>query len=305
MNTIKILIRDLFSPLASILGVFLTLYFGIFYVPSYIEETKNEKIARMNEVLIDRIQEIIYNEKDLDKEFISTMIKGLELKSKTMYPFTINELLTQTQESFINNKFIPILQRYKYFNQIQKLKETFIENPVEEKNKNSDFDFLSVFSSILSVLITILSIIGIYLNNKKNKEIEIEAQIFKTSDKIADSVIKAVEFENRIIDLLNKLGIPIEKTNTSDMGYDFSINIKNTKYYIEVKNTRNPISMSKIEHILGKLKNLDANFILITNSALSQTAQNLVNEYNKSNKFKFISIVGNDLEEIEDQIRKI
>ncbi|TGK87930.1 hypothetical protein EHQ24_01600 [Leptospira noumeaensis] len=305
MNTITTLIRDLFSPLASILGVFLTLYFGIFYVPSYIEETKNEKIERMNEALIDRIQEIVYNEKNLDEEFIATMIKGLELKSNTKYPFTTKELLTQTQESFINNRFIPIIQRYKYFNQIQILKESFIERPVKEIENKSEYDLLSVFSTILSVLITILSTFGIFLKNKRNKEIEIETQIIKTTDKIAESIFKAVEFEKRILDLLNRLEIPIEKPNSQEMGYDCSINIRNTKYYVEIKSTRNPISVSKVEQIIQKLKILEGNFILISNSRLSQPAHNLIQEFNKSNKFKFISIATDDFEEIEEKLKNI
>ncbi|TGM58487.1 restriction endonuclease [Leptospira vanthielii] len=305
MNIIKTLIRDLFSPIASILGVFLTLYFGIFYVPSYIEETKNEKIARMNESLIDRIQEIVYNNKNIDEEFIETMIKGLELKSRTKYPFSTKELLTQSQESFMNNRFISIQERFKYFNQIQKLKESIRENSVKNEIKKSEINFLSLISTILSVIITILSTLGIFLKNKKNKEMEIESELIKTSDEIKESIINAVEFENRIGDLLHKLSSTIEKPTSQERGYDFLVNFNNHKYYIEVKATRDPITLPMIEQIIGRLRNLDGNLILISNKRLTQTAEKFIQNFNKLNEQKFISIVGNDIDEIEDKLREI
>jgi hypothetical protein len=49
----------------TIIGVLLTIYFSVFYVPGYIREYQNEKIKNINKNLIETLQEIIYNNENL------------------------------------------------------------------------------------------------------------------------------------------------------------------------------------------------------------------------------------------------
>lgn len=59
-NDIKNWILKNFGNIFSVFGVVATLYFGFFYIPDYIEESKNAKLVNASKEVIQSIKELVY-----------------------------------------------------------------------------------------------------------------------------------------------------------------------------------------------------------------------------------------------------
>src|SRR5690606_29908590 len=127
-----------FSNLFTIIGIALTIYFSIFYVPDYIRDNENEKIKNINQDLIESIQEIIYNKHKINQNQIKALIRGKEIKHRVKYPYSPDELLIQTQEIFMANKFIPLNERITVVSRIDSLRATLKPIKIETNKGKSD-----------------------------------------------------------------------------------------------------------------------------------------------------------------------
>ncbi|MDH5717309.1 MAG: restriction endonuclease [Spirochaetia bacterium] len=302
-------IKQNFSNIFTVVGILITLYFGIFYIPAYVEESKNEKILRMNDSLIEQIQEIIYNDNEIDEEFIKTLIKGHEMKYNISYPFTAKELLTQAQERFMTNRFIKLETRLIIFENIKNLKKSFGSDMfyrLEQAKKESMIDsFIIILSIIVSILSGVFGIISVLFKAQRNKELEIDENISKKENEIKNSVLNSIDFERSIQSLLDDLSINYKKERTMDRGFDFEIESNKRHYFLEIKLYQTPISITVIERIIGMAHEKKGDLILITTSNLTKTAKNFIDKYNKIHDCKFYSIESSDLEEIKEKLKKI
>lgn len=68
------------SNIFGIIGVCLTFYFGVFYVPNWIEESQNEKLINAQQNLIQSVKELIYSDS------ISTLNEvNILIEAKTLF----------------------------------------------------------------------------------------------------------------------------------------------------------------------------------------------------------------------------
>jgi len=77
---------------------------------------------RLHRELIIDVQEHVYNNKILDCQDISTLIKGKELKNNITYPYSVKDLLIQCQENFFDTKYLQIDNRKILFEKIDSLR---------------------------------------------------------------------------------------------------------------------------------------------------------------------------------------
>lgn len=303
-----------FSNLFTIIGIVLTVYFSIFYVPEYIKENENEKIKNINADLIESIQEVVYNNYLLDQKQIEALIKGKEIKFRIDYPYTPNELLIQTQETFMANKFIPLNERVNVVNRIDSIRVN-LKTEIPEINQQQDDRFLSIgklelitimISIILGILTAMLGSISFITKLRKERKDKINKQVELEKDDIETRIVQGINFEKSIQDILVKNELNFKKMEgPSHLGFDFVVRLnQNDRIAISVKyvNSSRSMNMSLIDRLFHPFMRVNHPGILIINKADNR----LIHYLNKleNQKGRIHLIVSNELEIIESDLMK-
>ncbi len=300
-----------FSNLFTVLGILLTLYFSVFYVPGYIKENENERNRSINTDLVETIQEIVYNNHILTEQKINSLIQGKELRYNTEYQYSIEELLIQTEDAFMSNKFIPLDQRIEIVNRLDSIKSSIkpVPKPVESKATTKSFieskEYVSVLISIIiGILATMLGSFSFFSKLRKEKKQSIDIEVEKEKEGIQEQIIKAVNFENMIADILAKNNLKYEKVGGKDTGFDFAIRLdKEKRLFISTKymSSGRSINLDTINKMTYPYKHLDAYGIIILNKADNRLIHYL-NQFSKEVDSKVKLIVSSNFEEIETEI---
>lgn len=292
------------------IGIALTVYFSLFYIPGYLREMTNARIQNINNELIESVQELVYNKHEIDVDDLNTMIKGKELKYDVIYPFSTDELLIQTQDKFIENKFIPLKERKGLIEDIDlirsRIKTQEPKEPVKEKQ-----DWLAISSMIASVIIgiiaSILGSISLYYKSKKQKEYELANNIDEKKEEIESEIKSSLSFESVTEDVLNKILPSTDIQSFSrDVGVDFILRSDSERWAIEVKYQSRPVSTQTIRRVLSFISNSEFRPMLITNAPLTRGALEEIKLYNLVNAEKKFTIVkASTTKELEANLRKL
>ena len=198
MKDFFIALKDNLSNIFSVVGIGLTVYFAVFYVPNYVEEIEIKKIESTHESLVESIQELVYNNHAVDAGDIETLIRGKELSGHLEYPFTSEELLIQVQDRFLENKFIPLDQRKALIEKLDEIREALPAPVVEAPEEDRKTKFTSIYSWIsaaLGIVAGIFGFVSIWARNLKLEEIKIESTIEDRQESIKQNVhIKLIYF---------------------------------------------------------------------------------------------------------------
>jgi hypothetical protein len=301
-----------FSDLFTIIGIVLTVYFSIFYVPEYIKENLNEKINNINSDLIESIQEVVYNHYQLDQKQIEALIRGKEIKFRIDYPYTPNELLIQTQETFMANKFIPLNERVNVVNRIDSIRVN-LKTEIPETNEQKADSFLAIdrgdlTAITISVLLLSISMIGFISfltklsrerKDKINKEVELE------KDDIETRIVQGMNFEKSIQDILLKNKLNFSKiAGPNKSGYDFMVKLNSVdRLPISVKylNSSGSLDMSSIDRLFSPFIKINQRGVVIINKDDKRIIQYL-NKFSENLKGKLHLIVSDKLEIIESDL---
>lgn len=297
------------STLFSIIGIVVTIYFAVFYVPDYLREAKLEKVRNINTSLIETVQELIYNDQELQIADLEVLIKGKEIKYGVTYPYSADELLVQVQEGFYENKFIPLDKRKNLSDKITSLRSQ-IKPPEDTDNKSRKNDLgtelISWGIAILGVIASLIGFYVMYLKSREEKEIELEQEVELKADQIERSIKTGFQYEKYVGEALAELNLKYEsQSGHSDQGYDFLVELKNSKVLIEVKYARHMISMPAISQALIAASMISGNLILISNVPLTKRNGEFISKFTAENNIKFYSIVSDSKEEIKNQLKQI
>lgn len=304
-----------FSNLFTIIGIVLTVYFSIFYVPEYIKENENEKIKNINSDLIESIQEVVYNKYQLDQKQIEALIKGKEIKFRIDYPYTPNELLIQIQETFMANKFIPLNERVNVVNRIDSIRVN-LKTGIPETNEQKADSFLAIdkleiititISILLGILTTMLGIVSFLTRLRKERKDKINKEVELEKDDIETRIVQGINFEKSIQDILVKNNLNFQKKEgPSDLGFDFVVRLnQNERIAISVKYVNNfrSLNRSSIDRLFYPFMRVNHPGILIINKADNRLIHYL-NKFSENQKGRLHLIVSNELEIIESDLMK-
>jgi len=302
----------------TIVGVLLTIYFSVFFVPGYIRDYENEKIKNVNKNLIETLQEIVYNNEELSIHDIKTFIKGKEIKNKIEYPYTIDELLIQTQDAFVDNTFIPLKNRKKIINQIDSLRYNLELNSIDTietqnqesstrmlKSKFLSSDWLSYIIMIVGVLISTLGVYSLVLRTRKERKEVINEEIADSKENIVDKIRFSLKYIELIENILQELNVNFERLTPDDSGADFFIRLENQKrLFIDVKYSQHHESFPSIYYKKFangvKLKN---GFGLFITNFKDNRAKTIFDNYKVVNKNLLLETIwGIDKEELKNSI---
>jgi len=289
------------SHFFSIIGISLTFYFSVYYIPDHYKEVEHEKQLRINEDLIKHLQEVVYNDYSITPSQIKSLIQGFEIRYNIKYKYNLLELYTQVQERFMSDKLIPLKIRLDLFKTIEKLKESLGEQ-VHLDSQATPVSFLSInytsiFLTLLGVIASLLGAYGFYINIKRTQEADKMTDVLESTDDLIGTVYDGVDYEFMIKETINntilEANVPATLTQKGE-GFDFVLSIDENVFFIETKYYQNPIPVNIVHNIIGKLGHKNGDIFLFSNTRLSKSALDIIDKYNAGSKYNFYSISSTD-----------
>lgn len=309
----KWIVKNL-SNIFGFIGILLTLYFGVFYVPGWLREAQQEKFINADRNLQQSIKELIYSDSICTYSEIQTLINAKEISLNQSYPFTELEVLTKTQESFMQDRFLPLEKRKELISEIDVLKKQIPESSKEQQEKvesKKPFWFLEWLSILVSILGVIAGIFSFYLKAKsdKEKDEEIESQIIE-SENFKSNIEFAYDYERQISNIIKK--IPNVKVYSSfeqrDYGFDLEFDYQDKKYFLEAKYlTKSKVGLNSLMKFLAIQKGLEGEFWFVYNTDVTEMVKKKVEEMNKltESQRKVVLIRAENGSDFKNQIEKI
>ncbi len=302
-------LRKQLATIFSIIGIGLTIYFSVFHIPTWYEDLRLKRVESANNSLINTIQELVYNEQLLNEEKLQTLVQGKELKHNIRYPYSIDELLVQTQERFMDSKFIPLEQRANLFAEIGKLRNGLtLQQPSSKEVEKHVFwqKWISNSISLLGVIIALLGLISVYQKVRQEKEVEVENTVEEREEKIAFRVREGVELASTVESIFKEL-IPEHNIRRylGDRGFDFSVRLPDSsKIGVEIKYTETGlIPVRTIDQLIKAVSSSNMRGLLIANARLTFNAAKRLDLFNTKNpKIRISCIRFQDLDDLRSQL---
>lgn len=300
-------LKDNLSHIFSFVGILLTIYFSIFYVPQYSEDIKSKRMEGINSELINTIQELVYNKHQIDSHDIKTLIEGKELRDNIEYPYTVNELLVQVQETFLANKFIPLDSRKELVESIDAVRETIqpVKPTTEPKEIVTKLNWLSLVSAVLGVIVSSAGVFSLFSSAKKQRDEDVEERVFAQKEVFQHRIKRAFALEEFVGRKLESIygADNVEREGQTDIGVDYLVR-KNgkPKFAVEVKFTDTDLIPLRTINQIGTIaKNLGYPVVLVTNASLTKNAKNKFSKLNSELVDSNIYVVSVDeIEKLEE-----
>ncbi|MCK5705658.1 MAG: hypothetical protein KAI29_31130 [Cyclobacteriaceae bacterium] len=301
-----------FSIVFTIIGITATIYLSCFFIPDYLVEKEESKIKGVSEELISDLSKLLISGNEIELSAINSMIKGKEIKAGIEYPYSIKELLIQTQESVFANELIPgevkNLLNLKLEDLLTSLSNTTSYDVPEEKKealfkkiiKNNKVKIYLVAS--LGILLSLFGIYSLYYQYHLNKRVYLKSLFEENKVALEQHIRVNLNFElvvaNALKSLKMKYNAFIDKQNKADLNLKTesgkTIYIKSRHWQIGEQ-----IDQDFIEKFIQLVVTNKANGIFITNIENKQ-ALTLFDEHNKNkSNYKIYMIVGDTMEELK------
>lgn len=293
--------------LFSFVGVVGTFYFAIAYVPDYVKDISDSKISVARESLTSDVQEIIFYNKKLEVPDVASLIKAREIKLGFKYPYTAQDLLLEVQDRFVSNKFIPLDKRQEL---VTTINEILSRSPIEPIRPPASFDWHTVISYIISVLVALAAALGgKSLTNKIQADRETvvdlaSGEVFTNEATIAP-LIEANKYESLIAEILKDFGVEFTQNAFPHRGHDFTIPGETPPLLIEVKAYRQLMGLGTVREICAALTRPGWDGILIVASGLTKNAAHYIDQFNLTREEKIHVVTGRDKETIKEQLSQI
>ncbi|MEP3349289.1 MAG: hypothetical protein ABJN96_04940 [Marinomonas sp.] len=307
MKEFLIWLKDNLSHMFSLVGILLTVYFSIFYVPQYSEDIKLKRIESINSELISTIQELVYNKHQIDSHDIETLVEGKELRDNIEYPYTVNELLVQVQETFLANKFIPLDSRKELVESIDTVRETIqpVESTTEPKDEETKINWLSLGAAGLGLFVSLLGSFSLFSSAKKQREGEVEERVVAQKEVFQHRIKRAFALEEFVGKRLESIygASNIERERQTDIGVDYLVRKDGRpKFAVEVKFTDTDLIPLRTINKIGEIaKNLGYPVVLVTNASLTKNAKYKFSKLNAELEGSNIYVISVDeIEKIEE-----
>jgi hypothetical protein len=292
------------SNIFSVFGILITIYLGVFYVPGYLQEMREEKVNTINESLIENIQELLFYKQNVSIEEIDSLIKAKEIHYNISYPFTKDQLLIQVSGRFLDNKFIPLEHRKELVEMTQVLRKNIKEPQVKPKEE-SDFNIIiRLLAAIGSIGVALLGISSTILKAKRDREVQATDDIEKREKEIQNNIMSSFSYEMIVKEVLEGKNFSHHNFGP-DIGYDFRLQESNKEYALVCKYNLRPISVAEIRNLVNLANNKKMDLILVTNTKLTQSAKHFIEEYNNKNSNSVFVVQGDTKEAIKNKLNEV
>lgn len=301
-----------FGSVFSILGFALTIYFGVFYVPAWLRESQNERLRNAQNEIQQSVKELIFSDSTINIIEITSLVHAKEITLKEKYPLSLFDILTKTEESFMEDRYLPLIRRRDLIQKIEILKMQIPKvNPpdiLQQKEKTAWtwwLTLLSITVSITAVIFGIISNFAKYQSNKeKDEEIDNEIQDATATNDIS---LSAYEFEKQIEAVLKeRLHLNYVKRE-NDREIDFEFEHNNQRYFVEAKYlSKSKIGLNTFYQLNNFLKNRKGEAWLIYNTDITSLVEKEIQKFNKSsNEVRIRTIHARNGQEFSDKLKNI
>ncbi|HAQ69831.1 MAG TPA: hypothetical protein DCR48_02540 [Flavobacteriales bacterium] len=300
MKEFFLALKDNLSNAFSIVGIGLTVYFAVFYVPNYVEEIEAKQIEGTHEILVESIQELVYNDHEIDSDDIRTLIRGKELSGHLTYPFSGEELLIQVQERFLENKFIPLNQRKALIEKLDLVRKSLPKPTTEKPIDEPKFDNVSILSWVsvaIGLIAAFFGLVSVWSRNLTLEEIKIESTLEDRKESIKRGVHTSMIMERNIYEQLKSaLGPDHVEYCPPSTPVDFIIKMEGGKdTAVEVKYTETEIMpLRVINRLISAGLEMQMPVVLISNANVTENARKKLAGFNSQHKDKPIRYINID-----------
>jgi len=291
MNTKTL--KDWFTNLVtifSIIGLFTTLYVGIWYIPGWIQETHNNKVKNAEAEILQSVKELVFNDTTYTLAELPSLVRAKEISLQEVFPLSINDILTKTEESFMEDKYLPLAKRKELIDRLERIKMKLpkesktVKPKVTGSGATTIGKWLSIIGSIVAVM---LGIFSTYIKFKSDKEKEAELQN-EIHGLISETEMRefSYEFERNIEETLKQRpDIILEYKDTHDTGIGIVFSKDGKKYFVEAKYlNRGKMGLSIYYNFINKIKNKQGEAWLVYNAELTPMVVKQITDFNKGNK---------------------
>ncbi len=306
------LVRNL-GNVFSILGFFLTIYFGVYYVPSYLRESQNERLKNAQSEIQQSVKELVFSDSTFSITELTTLVHAKEISLNEKFPLSLTDILTKAEESFMEDRFLPLIKRRELIRKIEiakqqlpKVTTTTTDNQKSESKGTWWAELISIIAAIVTGITGIISFIYKYQADKdKEEEIKNESQ-----DIIPTKEIKhyAYEFEKAIAEVLReRKDIQLKEQSGNDRGIDFEFSHNNKHYFIEAKYlSRSKIGLNTFHQLTYFLHDKSGEVWLIYNTDLTPLVVKEIENFNANNKqTKIRAIRATSAKEFSDKLNEL
>lgn len=304
-----------FSIVYTIIGIVSTIYLSCFFVPDYLIEKEQTKINAINDALISDLGKLLISGNIIEVSAINSMIKGKEIKANIKYPYSIKELLIQTQESTFANELIPGDVKNMLNTRLEELlkalsnttsfdqPEQSHESTIAKILKNNQAKIYLVAS--LGILLSLVGIYSIYYQYHLNKRVYLKTLFEENRIALEQQIRINLNFELVVASALKSLKMRynafIDKQNMSDISLQTesgkTIYIKSRHWQIGES-----IDPDSILNFIKLVVSNKASGIFMTNIDNKQAFSSF-DQHNKTNPTnKIYLIVGDTLEELKGML---
>jgi hypothetical protein len=286
-----------FANIFSVIGIILTLCLSVFYVPDWIRKNENEKIKNAEISLQQSIKELAYSDSSFTYQTVDVLIQAKEQEINEKLPFSINQILTGAQGSFMEDKFLPLSVRKHLVDKIERIKPTQNNKPkidtitsgkgLKSRQKTSFIDNLRVWVLgnddhpkisnwplvVLAILGAILGFISLYtkIRTEKENQEEVSNEI-KESENSSFEIVSSKEYEKAVIKaILKHPGVEtVDIEPLSNPGFDLIFKLNNKVHFVEIKYlTQSSVGLGSFERFISKVANLEGEFWFIYNTGIT------------------------------------
>lgn len=307
------LIQNL-SHIFSVIGIALSLYFGVYYVPDWLAENQKEKVVNAQKNLEQTIKELVFDDTTCSYNEIQILIKAKEIEINESYPFNPIEVLTKVQESFMQDRFLPLVKRRELMAKIETIKKEIpISNNKLKTKETNKFSLLSLLSIILTVFIVLTGIVSYYFRyiREKEKDEEIANQVNQV-DIISIEVDSSQSYEEKIKRVITEIpGVKIkQEVQKTDFRFDIVFEYQGQTYFVECKYLiHSKVGLNSLERFVNQIKGLEGNFIFVYNTDLTNMVKNRLNELRKilflSNRRNLFLINASTEDDFKSQLKTL
>lgn len=296
----------------NVLGFVLTIYFGVFYVPEWLQESQNERLKNAQNEIQQSVKELVFSDSTFTIAELTSLVHAKEITLKEKFPLSFSDILTKTEESFMEDRYLPLTKRRELIQEIETIKLKLPkETPAtiaEQKTQDNGFlwtEWLSIIGSIIAVIIGLISTFVKYQSDKdKEEEIKNESHDLTPPMEIGKY---AYEFEKQIESVLqNRKDIKLS-TESHDRGIDFEFSHGDKKYFVEAKYlSKSKIGLNTFHQLIYFLRDKTGEAWLIYNTDITPLVAKEIESFNQINKdMKLKTIRVTSAKEFADKLNEL
>ncbi len=284
------------SNILGVLSIIITLYLGLYYVPSWFDDAAEQKLARSKNEIEQSIKELVYSDSTCSISEIEPLIRSAEGETGKPYPIATDQILSEVASSFMNDKYLPLITRRNMLAEIRQLRLALPK--IQLKQQKADIDkywIVFPFSAAFAVAFVFLIIRSLNIKTRREKAIqeEINNQLVEPNDDFKKH-FDGRDYEIQLTNILKEYPDVdiVESDRAADFGYDIHFTRKNKHYYVEIKYlTNSKVALKSIYRFISFVGGLNGEFWFIHNQPLTPMSQQKLEEVNFTNPYRHVKSI--------------